>query len=201
MAAVTGAVLGGLAAATSIAGGVMSLTDVKHQAKLQEDANKAQKEAIAEARKANSVNYFANLGINNQVYTNLENQNTSMGAQAINAVTTGDERGAAAGVGNIYQAATANNAQIAAQKNQDIINNQQKIAAEDSRIAGVNASLSAGAAQGAALASRDAQEQMAADVTQGVGGLAKGFTGAVNMVPLYMKWKKGDFGDGTEKKV
>ena len=181
----TALALGSIAVSAGSAG--MSFAEAGKQRKLQQEAENDAAKALAEARKKLDVNYYANLGINKEPYELEREALVSTGAQAIQAGQE-SERGAAATAGRIQMAQQQGQRQIAGAMGAEMLNLQELTAKEDSRLAGAQAGLYLGEAEGAQLAARDAQQAATAYTTGGVQGIANAASQTLSsLVPLYSK--------------
>jgi hypothetical protein len=177
--------IGSIASSGATAG--MSFAEAGKQRKLQKEAENEAAKALAEARKKLDVNYYANLGINKEPYELEREALVSAGAQAIQAGQE-SERGAAATAGRIQMAQQQGQRQIAGDMGAEMLNLDKLTAQEDSRLAGAQAGLYLGEAEGAQLAARDAQQAAAAYTTGGVQGIANAASQTLSsLVPLYSK--------------
>jgi hypothetical protein len=196
MAAITAALIGGtaltattigagaamLGAGASIAGGISNLSAASKANGLAAQARQDAAQAMEEARKANSVNNYAALGINKDLYNQYTEAALSTAAQGIQAVQQGDQRGAAAGAGQISNAMNQNLAQIRSAENTDIINNQHLVAQDNARRQAAEMNMDLGIAQGSANAARNYQMQSTALNASGVNQIANGLISAAPSV-------------------
>jgi hypothetical protein len=185
MGVATALAIGSIAVSAGSAG--MSFAEAGKQRKLQQDAENDAAKALAEARKKLDVNYYASLGINKEPYELEREALVSAGAQAIQAGQE-SERGAAATAGRIQMAQQQGQRQIAGDMGAEMLALNKLTAQEDSRLAGAQAGLYLGEAEGAQLAARDAQQAATAYTTGGVQGIANAASQTLSsLVPLYSK--------------
>ena len=196
MAAITAALIGGTAltastvaagatltaAGSAIAGGISNLSAASKANGLAAQARQDAAQAMEQARKANSVNNYAALGVNKDLYNQYTESALSTAAQGIQAVQQGDQRGAAAGVGQISNAMNQNLAQIRSAENADIINNQHLVAQDNARRQAAEMNMDIGVAQGSANAARNYQMQSTALNASGVNQIANGLISAAPSV-------------------
>ena len=190
MAAITAALIGGTAltastvaagatltaAGSAIAGGISNLSAASKASGLAAKAQQDAAQAMEQARKANSVNNYAALGINKDLYNQYTEAGLSTAAQGIQAVQQGDQRGAAAGVGQISNAMNQNLAQIRSAENSDMIRNQQMVAQDNARRQGTEVAMDTASAQGSQNYARNQQLQAAALNSSGMQAITTGVT-------------------------
>ena len=179
--AITAGTIGtGVATALSVAGGINNLSQASKANGLAAQARQDAAQAMEQARKANSVNNYAALGVNKDLYNQYTESDLSTAAQGIQAVQQGDQRGAAAGVGQITNAMNQNLAQIRSAENADIIKNQQMVAQDNARRQGTEVAMDTASAQGSQNYARNQQLQAAALNSSGMqaltSGVARGLT-------------------------
>ena len=183
-----------MAAFTTIAAGVglaatagttaMSFTQAGKQRKLQRQAEQEAAQAMDAARKKLDVNFYEQLAIQKEPYELEREALLSAGAQAIEAGQE-SERGAAATAGRVMMAQQAGQRQIAGAMGQEMAGLEKLTAAEDARLAGLQAEINLGEAKGAQLAARDAQQAANLANKQGIEGVVNFAGQAVNMIPLF----------------
>lgn len=180
--------LGSLAVGATSTG--LSIGQAAKQNKLKKEADAKATQAMADARKKLSVNYMDQLSIAKEPYRLAREAALSTGAQALEAGREGDERGAAATAGRVF--ATQNQAQqkIGSAMEQELARLDALSAQEDADIAANLGRLDLQTAQGAQLASRDAQQARNAAISNAITTGASTLTGAVEtFVPLYQEKK------------
>ena len=182
----TAAIIGlaGLAVSAGTTG--LSIGQAAKQKKLKEDADIKATQAIADAKKEIDVNYMDQLSIAKEPYRLAREAALSSGAQALEAGREGSSRGAAATAGRVVAGQNKAQQQIASTMSQDIARLDQLSAQEDSNIATKLATLDLKTAEGAQLASRDAQQARNAAIAQSIksGGDAL-VKGVETFVPLF----------------
>ena len=133
----------------------------------QRDADKAFKEAQAQL----DVNYFEQLGISKSPY---ENQRDAIAQQAAQAMEIGREsqRGGAATAGRVLAQSNVAQQNITDQQTKDLEALNKLVATEGSRLGTERANLSLAQAEGAGIASAQAQNQANQSTAAGVQGIA-----------------------------
>jgi len=189
MAIATALTIGSLLASGASAG--MSFAQVGKQKQLQKEAEKAAEKALSEAKQILDVNYLESLGINKEPYNLQREALLASGAEAI-AAGVESERGAAGVAGAIQMAQNKAQQNIASAMGTDITALNKLVAQEDSRLAGEQAKLYLGEAEGAQLAARDAQQAGVAATNAGVNSLLNMASNAASLAPLYPKTKAPD---------
>ena len=164
----TAAIIGlaGLAVSAGTTG--LSIGQASKQKKLKEDADIKATQAISDAKREIDVNYMDQLSIAKEPYRLAREAALSSGAQALEASVEGDPRGIGATAGRVFEGQNKVQQQIASTMSQDIARLDQLSAQEDSNIATKLATLDLKTAEGAQLASRDAQQARNAAVTQAI---------------------------------
>lgn len=184
-----------MAALTTIAAGVgiaatatttgMSFAQANKQKKLQREAEADAQKAMAEARKKLDVNYYDQLAIQKEPYELEREAALSAGAQAIQAATEGDVRGAGGAAGRVQMAQNEQQAGIRTSMGKELTDLALLSASEDSRLRDVGVQLDMEEAAGAQLAARDAQEARTAAMQQGMEGLTSAVQQGAQLAPLY----------------
>lgn len=186
MAVATATILavGGLAVAGGSA--AMSFSQASKQKKLQQQAEAKAAESMAAARKRLEVNFAENLSIQKEPFELQREAMLSQGALAIQAGVESD-RGAEATAGRVQMAQNEGQAQIRGAMGQELMNIEQQVVNEDSRLRDIGVQLDLGEVEGAQLAARDAQEARAAAISEGVQSATSAAQMGVDMVPLFAK--------------
>jgi hypothetical protein len=180
------AIIGIASLATGVASTGMSIGQAAKQKKLKEKADLKATQAIADAKKEIDVNYMDQLSIPKGPYRLAREAALSSGAQALEAGREGSSRGAAATAGRVVAGQNKAQQQIASTMSQDIARLDQLSAQEDSNIATKLATLDLKTAEGAQLASRDAQQARNAAIAQAIKSGGDAVTGAVKtFAPLF----------------
>jgi hypothetical protein len=174
----------GLAATAGTTG--MSFAQAGKQRKLQRQAESEAASAMDAARKKLDVNFYEQLAIQKEPYELEREAMLSTGAQLIEAGKE-SERGAAATAGRVYMGQQAGQRQIAGAMGQELLGLEKLTAAEDSRLAGLQAEINLGEAKGAQLAARDAQEAANLANRQGIEGVVSFAGQAASALPLFAK--------------
>lgn len=184
-AATAAAVGGGVAAATALTGAGKSFSEANKAKKKEQQAQREAKAAMAEARKRLDVNVMEALSIQKEPYELAREAALVAGTQAMQAGVEGAERGAAATAGRVFMGQQDAQAQIRSAMGQDLTDIQRAVIAEEGRLADLGMGLSLEEAAGAQLAARDAAEDRAAYITQGLTALQQGALLGQEMAPLY----------------
>jgi len=179
----TALAIGGLAVSAASTG--MSFAQANKQKKLQREAEADAQKAMAEARKKLDVNYYDQLAIQKEPYELEREASLSAGAQAIQAATEGDVRGAGGAAGRVQMAQNEQQAGIRTSMGKELTDLALLSASEDSRLRDVGVQLDMEQAAGAQLAARDAKEARAAAMQQGMEGLTSTLQQGVAAVPLF----------------
>ena len=182
----TAAIIGLASLAVSAGTTGMSIGQAAKQKKLKENADIKATQAISDAKKEIDVNYMDQLSIAKEPYRLAREAALSSGAQALEAGREGSSRGAAATAGRVVSGQNKAQQQIASTMSQDIARLDQLSAQEDSNIATKLATLDLKTAEGAQLASRDAQQARNAAIAQAIKSGGDAVTGAVKtFAPLF----------------
>ncbi len=179
----TGALIAGGTAA--VAGSIQSFAQAGKAKKRQEKAEREAANAMEDARKRLGVNVFEQLSIQKEPYELAREAALVTGAQALQTGVEGSERGAAATAGRVAMAQAAEQARIRAAMGQELQGIQQKVVAEEGRLADIGMNIDLGVVEGAQQAARDAQEQRAAAISQGFEGITNAASMAYQAAPLY----------------
>jgi hypothetical protein len=182
IATTTALAIGGMAISAGTAG--MSFAQAGKQRKLQRQAESEAAAAMDAAKKRLDVNFYEQLAIQKEPYELEREALLSAGAQAIEAGQE-SERGAAATAGRVMMAQQAGQRQIAGAMGQEMLGLEKATAAEDSRLAGLQAEINLGEAKGAELAARDAQQAANLAVKQGMEGVTSLAKQALSTIPLF----------------
>ena len=185
----TGAMIAaGIGAGTTIYGGAKSFSDANKARKRGEAAQRAADKAIEEARKRVDVNAYEQLSIAKEPYELMREALLVSGATGLQSAVEGSSRGAAATAGRIQMAQGQQQAAIRAQQAQQMDELNRLVADEDKRRQQQLAGIAMEEAAGAQLAVRDAEEDRANYIAQGVGTLGSIAEG------LSSSYAAGDFG-------
>ena len=147
--------------ATEASSSFMSFSDASESRKLQAQAKTDAAEAMKNARKGLSANFYKSIGIPKETYELQSEAALSAGAQAIQAGAE-SERGAAATAGRIQAEQNIAQAGIRTDMGAQLLDLEKLTAQEESRLRDVGVGLDLAQAQGAQMAARDAQEAAAA---------------------------------------
>lgn len=185
----TGAVVAaGIGAGTTLYGGAKSFSDASKARKRGEAAQRAAIKAVEEAKRKIEVNRMEQLSIAKEPYELMREAALVQGATGMQAGVEGETRGAAATAGRTLMAQQQQQAGIRSAQAQQMDELNKLIAQEDARIDQQLAGIAFDEAAGAQLAARDAEEDRAAAITQGVGTLGSIAEG------LSSSYAEGNFG-------
>ena len=185
----TGAVVAaGVAAGTTLYGGAKSFSDANKARKRGEAAERAADKAIEEAKRRVDVNAYEQLSIAKEPYELMRDALLTQGATGMQAGVEGETRGAAATAGRMQMAQNLRQGEVRGEMGQRMDEINKLVAGEDKRRQLQLAGIAMEETAGAQLAVRDAEEDRAAYIAQGVGtlgGIAEG---------LSSSYAAGDFG-------
>ena len=187
----TGAVVAaGIGAGTTLYGGAKSFSDANKARKRGEAAERAADKAIEEAKRRVDVNAYEQLSIAKEPYELMRDALLTQGATGMQAGVEGETRGAAATAGRMQMAQNLRQGQVRGEMGQRMDEINKLVAGEDKRRQLQLAGIAMEETAGAQLAVRDAEEDRAAYIAQGVGtlgGIAEG---------LSSSYAEGNFGQG-----
>ena len=180
MAAVTSII----AAGTTLASTGMSIAQASKQNRLAKDASKAADAAFKKAEAQLDVNYFEQLGISKTPY---ENQREAIAQSAAQAMEVGkeSERGGAATAGRVLAQSNVAQQGITDNQTKDLETLQKLVATEEARLGTAKSDLSLAQAEGAGIASAEAQNASNAAVQSAVSGVADFGMGMYQNSELY----------------
>lgn len=185
-------VAAGVGAGTTLYGGAKSFSDANKARKRGDAAQRAADKAIEEAKKRVDVNVYEQLSIAKEPYELMREAQLVQGATGMQAGVEGDTRGAAATAGRIQMAQGQQQAAIRAQQSQQMDEINKLVAEEDARRQQQLAGIAMEEAAGAQAAIRDAEEDRAAYIEQGVGTLGSIAEG------LATNYAEGNFGQARQ---
>lgn len=185
----TGAlVAAGIGAGTTLYGGAKSFSEANKARKRGEAARREAIKAVEEAKRRIDINRMEQLSIAKEPYELMREAQLVQGATGLQAGVEGEARGAAATAGRIQMAQGQQQAGIRAAQAQRMDEINRLVAQEDARIDQQLAGIAMEEAAGAQQAIRDAEEDRAAYIAQGVGTLGSIAQG------LSSSYAAGDFG-------
>ncbi len=191
----TGAlVAAGIGAGTTLYGGAKSFSDANKARKRGEAAERAADKAIEEARRRVDVNAYEQLSIAKEPYELMRDALLTQGATGMQAGVEGETRGAAATAGRMQMAQNLQQSQVRAQQAQQMDEINKLVAQEDARRQQQLAGIAMEEAAGAQAAIRDAEEDRANYIGQGVGTLGSIAEG------LSSSYAEGNFGQGNTRR-
>jgi hypothetical protein len=195
----TGAMIAaGIGAGTTLYGGAKSFSDANKARKRGDAAQRAVTKAVEEAKKRIDVNRMEQLSIAKEPYELMREAQLVQGATGLQAGVEGETRGAAATAGRIQMAQGQQQAGIRAAQAQRMDEINRLVAEEDARIDQQLAGIAMEKAAGAQAAMRDAEEDRAAYITQGVGTLG---SIAEGLSSSYAEGNFGKIGQPNSKKM
>lgn len=184
MGVATAIAIGGLA--IGAASTTMSFMQAAEQKKKQREAEAKAAEAMAEARKKLEINFAETLSIQKEPFELEREAMLSQGALAVRAGIESD-RGAEATAGRVQMAQNTGQAAIRSAMGQDLMNIEQQIVNEDSRLRDIGVQLDLGEVEGAQLAARDAEKARTVAIAEGVQSATSTASKALDMVPLFQE--------------
>ena len=195
----TGAIVAaGIGAGTTLYGGAKSFSDAGKARKRGDAAQRAADKAIEEAKKRVDVNVYEQLSIAKEPYELMREAQLVQGAMGLQTAVEGSSRGAAATAGRVQMAQGQQQAAIRAEQAQQMDELNKLVAKEDARRQQQLAGIAMDEAAGAQLAVRDAEEDRAKYITQGVGTLG---SIAQGLSTSYAEGNFGKFGQPNSKKM
>ena len=147
----------------------------------EQDADKA----LAEARRALQVNYAKQMSVNNEVYGQERLAAQGGVQQFMDAAADADPRGAAAAAGAGLMSLQGQQRETTNRQTNELINIENAILEEDSRLRDINVGLDMQEVEGAQLAASDSRNAAAAAKAAGIQGAANTLQQGLSMVPLY----------------
>jgi hypothetical protein len=166
----------GIATGTAIALGISavgtgaSFVQAGKQNRLAKDAQTAADKAFKDAEAQLDVNYFEQLGISKTPYENQRNAITQASAQAMEVAKESD-RGGAATAGRVLAQSNLAQQNITDQQTKDLEALNKLVATEESKLGTSRANLSLSQAEGAGIASAQAQNAANQSIAQGIKGI------------------------------
>jgi hypothetical protein len=195
----TGAlVAAGIGAGTTLYGGAKSFSDANKARKRGEAAQRDLLKSMEEAKRRIDVNAYEQLSIPKEPFELMREASLVQGATGMQAGVEGETRGAAATAGRIQMAQQAQQAGIRSAMGEQMMAIDKLVAQDDARIQQQLAGIAMEEAAGAQAAIRDAEEDRAAYIEQGVGTLgsiAEGLSSA------YAEGNFGKIGQPNSKKM
>jgi hypothetical protein len=177
-----------IGAGTTLYGGAKSFSNANKARKRGEAAERAADKAIEEARRRVDVNAYEQLSIAKEPYELMRDALLTAGATGLQTGVEGETRGAAATAGRIQMAQNLKQGEVRAEMGQQMDELNRLVADEDKRRQQQLAGIAMEEAAGAQAAIRDAEEDRANYIAQGVGTLGSIAEG------LSSSYAAGDFG-------
>lgn len=184
-------VAAGIGAGTTLYGGAKSFSDANKARKRGEDAQRDLLKSMQEAKRRIDVNVYEQLSIPKEPFELMREAALVQGATAMQAGVEGDQRGSAATAGRIQMAQQAQQAGIRTAMGEQMMAIDKLVAQDDARIQQQLAGVAMEEAAGAQAAIRDAEEDRAAAITQGMTSLGQIASG------LSSAYAAGEFGDDS----
>ena len=178
---ITGIAAVTLSAGTTAASFIQAGKERRKADQYEQDADKA----LAEARRALQVNYAKQMSVNNEVYGQERLAAQGGVQQFMDAAADADPRGAAAAAGAGLMALQGQQQQTTNRQTNELINIENAILEEDSRLRDINVGLDMQEVEGAQQAAADSRNAAAAAKAQGIQGAANTLQQGLSMVPLY----------------
>ena len=176
------AALAGTAASTG-----MSIGQSVRQKRLQKEADAQAAKSMAEARKRLDVNVYESLGIPKEVYELERDALLQQGQLALQAGMEGSQRGAAATAGRVQLAQQRGPAGVRSQMAKELYGLEKMTAAEESRLRDAEMSLDLAEAEGAQMASAQAEQARQNALQSTAAGVQQLGFQAMQLAPLYEK--------------
>lgn len=180
----------GIGAGTTLYGGAKSFSNANKARKRGQAAEEAARKSVEEAKKRIDINRMEQLSIAKEPYELMRDALLTQGATGLQAGVEGDTRGAAATAGRLQMAQNLRQGEVRSDMGQRMDEINKLVAQDDARIDQQLAGIAMQEAAGAQQAIRDAEEDRANYITQGVGtlgGIAQG---------LSTSYAEGNFGQG-----
>ena len=184
-------VAAGIGAGTTLYGGAKSFSDANKARKRGEAAQRDLIKSMQEARRRIDVNAYEQLSIPKEPYELMREAALVQGATGMQAGVEGETRGAAATAGRLQMAQQAQQAGIRTAMGEQMMAIDKLVAQDDARIDQQLAGIAMTEAAGAQLAARDAQQDRAEAITQGVTSLGQIASG------LSTAYAEGQCGDDS----
>lgn len=154
--------------------------------KKQEAAERAADEALADARKKISVNYFEGISLPTEAYERAMEGVKSTQQQVIQAAQEAESRGLAATAGRAVMAGQEAQRGIAGSLAERLFGLQQLAAEEESRLAGLGAQLDLYELEGQQAQAQTAEAARQAQLQRGITAAGEVLKGAGELIPEYM---------------
>ena len=173
-----------IAAGTTLASTGMSIAQASKQNRLAVAASEAADDAFKKAEAQLDVNYFEQLGISKTPYDNQREAIAQSAAQAME-VGKESERGGAATAGRVLAQSNVAQQGITDNQTKDLETLQKLVATEEASLGTAKSDLSLAQAEGAGIASAEAQNASNAAVQSAVSGVADFGMGMYQNSELY----------------
>tara|TARA_S200002703_G_scaffold148233_1_gene144750 strand:+ start:518 stop:1360 length:843 start_codon:yes stop_codon:yes gene_type:complete len=180
-------ILGGVAAAVSATGGIISLGQAAKQRKAQERAERESERLMQQARQNLQTKFYEQLQVPTEAYDRQFRESTAQQKQSLQALQESDPRTLAAGVGKVGAVGVAENQKIREDMAERMFQLQQIKAKEMRDINDALVSLDAGESRTQELRAREARKLAKGATESGFASLASGLGGVAEQIPLYLK--------------
>ena len=180
-------ILGGVAAAVSATGGIISLGQAAKQRKAQERAERESERLMQQARQNLQTKFYEQLQVPTEAYDRQFRESTAQQKQSLQALQESDPRTLAAGVGKVGAVGVAENQKIRENMAERMFQLQQIKAKEMRDINDALVSLDAGESRTQELRAREARKLAKGATESGFASLASGLGGVAEQIPLYLK--------------
>ena len=180
-------ILGGVAAAVSATGGIISLGQAAKQRKAQERAERESERLMQQARQNLQTKFYEQLQVPTEAYDRQFRESTAQQKQSLQALQESDPRTLAAGVGKVGAVGVAENQKIREDMAERMFQLQQIKAKEMRDINDALVSLDAGESRTQELRAREARKLAKGATESGFASLASGLGGVTEQIPLYLK--------------
>jgi hypothetical protein len=184
-----GAVMQGLGALTSVAGGVLGFGQAAKQKAAQQRAERESNRLMQQARRNLQTKFYEQLQVPTEAYDRQFKESTAQQQQSLQALRESDPRTLAAGVGKVGAVGVAENQKIREDMAERLFQLQKLKADEMSAINDQLVSLDVGEAMSQDIRAREARQFATAATGQGFQSLASGFSKAAESIPLFFKNK------------
>ena len=180
-------ILGGVAAAVSATGGIISLGQAAKQRKAQERAERESERLMQQARQNLQTKFYEQLQVPTEAYDRQFRESTAQQKQSLQALQESDPRTLAAGVGKVGAVGVAENQKIREDMAERMFQLQQIKAKEMRDINDALVSLDAGESRTQELRAIEARKLAKGATESGFASLASGLGGVAEQIPLYLK--------------
>ena len=186
-AATTAAIGAGVAGATALAGGTMSLVQASKQRKAGDVAQKSSQKLMLEAKKEIEKQEYENLNIPKEAFEAQTIANAGLISQGVDALTESGPRSLAAGIGKLNAAGNVGTEAMRVDMGKALYENQVMKADARQNQNNELASMAVGQAADQEQIARDMEEAATANTMSGFSSLGSAISSVASAVPLYTK--------------